>query len=277
MRKDMAKVLVERPRLIDSTEHRGRKLPAELLPKALGMRRSVREAGGFKQLNENLAPLRRYLERQVGRPWNKVFSDIAANLKSTSTVQQHVRDHIKDFVQLHPRADARVWSGSERRWFQPLYVDPRDGVLKRTDRLDWYKALAKPRPAAAIERVAVSDHREFRRLDGLWFEITLATLPSPEYRTVLRPAAPSPSGQAREAAVRQLVTPAVVDAVSGKAVCAGPELDDDRAWKAFRQAHPSRTYALSKRQLSRSELRRHGLTNSVAEAPLERSPRRTAG
>ena len=85
MRKDMAKVLVERPRLIDSTEHRGRKLPDELLPKSLGVRRAVREAGGYKQLNENLAPLRRYLERQVGRPWNKVFSDIAANLKSTST------------------------------------------------------------------------------------------------------------------------------------------------------------------------------------------------
>ncbi len=276
MRKDMAKVLVERPRLIDSTEHRGRKLPIELLPKAIGVRRGVREAGGFKQLNENLAPLRRYLERQVGRPWNKVFSEIAANLKSTSTVQQHVRDHIKDFVQLHPRADARVWAGSDRRWFQPLYVDPRDGLLKRTDKLDWYKALAKPKPVAAVERVAVSDLIELRRLEGLWFEVALATLPAPEYRTVLRPATPSPSGQAREAAVRQLVTPTVVDAVSGKAVCAGPELDEERAWKAFRQAHPSRTYAVSKRQLSRSELRRHGLTNLTVEASPE-AHRRSAG
>jgi hypothetical protein len=265
MRKDMAKVLVERPRLIDSTEHRGRKLPDELLPKSLGVRRAVREAGGFKQLNENLAPLRRYLERQVGRPWNKVFSDIAANLKSTSTVQQHVRDHINDFVQLHPHADARVWAGSERRWFQALYVDPRDGILKRTDRLDWYKALAKPKAAAPVDRISVSADRELRRLDGLWFEVTLAPLPSPEYRTVLRPAAPSPAGKPREAAYRQLVTPAVVDAVSGKAVCAGPELDEERAWKAFREAHPSRTYAVSKRQLSRAEMRRHCLTNSAED------------
>lgn len=265
MRKDMAKVLVERPRLIDSTEHRGRQLPPDLLPKAIGLRRGVREAGGFKQLNENLAPLRRYLERQVGRPWNKVFSDIAANLKSTSTVQQHVRDHIKDFVQLHPRADARVWAGSERRWFQPLYVDPRDGLLKRTDKLDWHRVLAKPKPSPTVDRVVITEARELRRLNGLWFEVVLAPLPAPEYRTVLRPAAASPSGKPREAAFRQLVTPAVVDAVSGKAVCAGPELDEAPAWKAYRQAQPSRSYAVSKRQLSRSELRRYGLANAVAE------------
>ncbi len=84
MRKDMAKVLVERPRLIDSTEHRGRKLPAELLPKALGMRRSVREAGGFKQLNENLAPLRRYRAHlkvcaQKGAKKNTSRTDMSAH------------------------------------------------------------------------------------------------------------------------------------------------------------------------------------------------------
>lgn len=73
MRKDMAKVLVERPRLIDSTEHRGRKLPDDLLPKSIGVRRGVREAGGFKQLNENLAPLRRYLEGQVAGPGTRCF------------------------------------------------------------------------------------------------------------------------------------------------------------------------------------------------------------
>jgi hypothetical protein len=206
--------------------------------------------------------LRRYLERQVGRPWNKVFSEIAANLKSTSTVQQHVRDHIKDFVQLHPRADARVWAGSARRWFHPLYVDPRDGILKRTDRLDWCKALGKPPPAKPIERVALSENRELRRLQGLWFEVALAPLPAPDCRTVLRPAAPAPSGKAREVAVRQLVTPAVVGAVTGQAVCTGPELDEPRAWAAYRRDHPSRTYAVSKRQLSRAELRRHGLSNS---------------
>ena len=163
MRKDMAKVLVERPRLIDSAARRRRIVPDDLLPKSIGLRRDVREAGGFKPLNENLAPLRRYLERQVGRPWNNVFSEIAANLKSSSTVQQHVRDHIKDFVQLHPMDEARLWRGIELRWRQRLYVDPRDGLLKRTDRLIWARPrINRPVPPAPVDRVSLTEDRELQ-------------------------------------------------------------------------------------------------------------------
>jgi hypothetical protein len=261
MRKDMAKVLVERPRRIDSAARRGRSLPDELLRKSIGMRRGVHEAGGFKPLNENLAPLRRYLERQVGRPWNKVFSEIATNLKASSTVQQHVRDHIKDFVQLHPMAAARLWRGIGLRWYQGLYVDPRDGLLKRTDRLAWAEArVNRPAPPAPVDRVSLIEDRELRRLQGLWFEVRLAPLPKPEYRTVTRPAR---GARDQEITVRQLVTPAVRDIVSGLAICGGPEIDEPRGWAEFRRAHPSRTYAVSKRQLSRMELRRHGLANTA--------------
>jgi len=264
MRKDMAKVLVERPRRIDSAARLGRSLPDELLPKSIGMRRGVHEAGGFKPLNENLAPLRRYLERQVGRPWNKVFSEIAANLKASSTVQQHVRDHIKDFVQLHPMAAARLWRGIGLRWYQGLYVDPRDGLLKRTDQLVRARArIDRPVPTAPIDRVGLTEDRELRRLKGLWFEVRLARLPKPEYCTVTRPVRGAGStARAREITDRQLVTPAVRDIVTGLAVCAGPEIDEPRGWAEHRRAHPSRTYAVSKRQLSRVELRRHGLANA---------------
>jgi hypothetical protein len=260
MRKDMAKVLVERPRRIDSAARRGRSLPDELLPKSIGMRRGVHEAGGFKPLNENLAPLRRYLERQVGRPWNKVFSEIAANLKSSSTVQQHVLDHIKDFVQLHPMAAARLWPGIGLRWYQGLYVDPRDGLLKRMERLAWARArVNRPAPLAPVDRVSLTEDCELRRLRGLWFAVRLAPLPKPEYRTVTRPAR---GARDQAITVRQLVTPAVRDIVTGLAVCAGPEIDEPRGWAEHRRAHPSRTYAVSKRQLSRVELRRHGLANA---------------
>jgi hypothetical protein len=137
MREDMARVIVERPRIIDSFARKGRAPPLEEYPKQLGMRRSQRERGGFKTLNENLAPLRRFLERQVGRPWDKVFAEIAARLRADSTVQQHVRDHLKDFVAIKPRRgiSTRYRKGDDALWHQPLYVDRRDGILKRTDRL----------------------------------------------------------------------------------------------------------------------------------------------
>jgi len=58
MRKDMAKVIVTRPRIVDSVRRRGRARPDDLLPKGVGLRRDAMEHGGFKMLNENLAPHR---------------------------------------------------------------------------------------------------------------------------------------------------------------------------------------------------------------------------
>jgi hypothetical protein len=110
MREDMAKVIVTRPRVLDSMVRKGRNVPDEHLPKAIGLRRHAHERGGYKMLNETLAPLRRYLERQVGRPWDKVYSEIAQRLRPSSTVQQHVRDHVGDFVNLH-RAPAVATAG----------------------------------------------------------------------------------------------------------------------------------------------------------------------
>src|SRR5437667_1245617 len=129
MRDDMAQVIVERPRVPDGGTRKGRARPLEDLPSHQGMRRPHRLAGNWKQLNENLSPLRRYLEKQVGRPWNKVYSEIAARLRVTSTVQQHVRDHLRDFVALHPHLPT-----SGQLWHPPLYVDCSDGILKRARR-----------------------------------------------------------------------------------------------------------------------------------------------
>src|SRR5829696_5793202 len=103
MRDDMFEVIIERPRWGSRMPYRrrARRIDAKAslardsdsLPSYFGMRRWAL-LGQSKSLNENLAPLRRYLEGQVNRPWNKVWSEISANLAATSTVQQHVRDHV---------------------------------------------------------------------------------------------------------------------------------------------------------------------------------------
>lgn len=103
MRDDMARVIVERPRTGGDRGRKGRAVSLKDLPKSQGMKRRHVLSGDWKMLNENLAPLRRYLERQVGRPWNKVFPEIARHLRVDNTVQQHVRDHLKDFVAITPR------------------------------------------------------------------------------------------------------------------------------------------------------------------------------
>src|SRR5271168_836260 len=103
MREDMSRVIVERPRLGGGRSRKGRAVPLEDLPKQEGIRRKHVLSGEEKMLNENLAPLRRYLERQVGRPWEKVYSEVALHLRADSAVHQHVRDHLADFVAIKPR------------------------------------------------------------------------------------------------------------------------------------------------------------------------------
>jgi hypothetical protein len=233
MREDMFHVIVERPRLGGGRTRKGRARPWEDLPKQEGMQRPHMRSGDWKSLNENLAPLRRYLERQVGRPWNKVYSEISRHLRADNPVQQDVRDHLSDFVAIKPRRRAGALyidgSGKERRdrlWYQPLYVDPKDGLLKRTDRLPEAKALRsarrrKPQPA---DRIALAPDRELRRIDGLWYEIALAPLPEPEYRAVRETRQVALNRYSRnartieiEVTARRLVTPSVQDVVSGEA------------------------------------------------------------
>lgn len=55
-----------------------------------------------KWLSENLAPLRRFLRRRVGQPWNEVHSEICAQIGLHSAVQKHVLDHLRHYVELHP-------------------------------------------------------------------------------------------------------------------------------------------------------------------------------
>jgi hypothetical protein len=67
MRDDMARVIVERPRIPAFNSRKGRRPPLEDLPTREGMRRSHALRGDRRELNENLTPLRRYLENQGSR------------------------------------------------------------------------------------------------------------------------------------------------------------------------------------------------------------------
>ena len=146
MREDMFKVIVERPR-------HGRKHAAKSKARydkltgrkhVTGRRQVLEHSGYTKSLNENLAPLKRYLHKQVGRPWDKVYSEICRSLDTGSTVKQHVRDHLGDFILVKVTVDrdggfmaANHWGRplAPEQWWVDLYVDPRDGLIKRTDKL----------------------------------------------------------------------------------------------------------------------------------------------
>lgn len=237
MRKDMAKVIVERPRerASDAPPRNDRRVPLDDLPTHESMRRRFRKLER-KELNENLKPLLRYLFRQVGRPWDKVYSEICRFLKPTSTVQQHVRDHIGDFVATHPcrgkSEDPRP--SVDGMWRQPLYVHPRDGLLKRTVDLPERKRRRFIRRSAGQsprrERIPIGNNRELRRINGIWYELTFAPLPEPEYEQVsvrkrnVRGKWLADVNFAHEVTItkQRLISPRVFDIVEKRFITVGP-------------------------------------------------------
>jgi len=187
MREDMFKVIVERPRRGSriKARYRSRLAGEDDLPMKIGMKRHTAVTRlGWKNLNENLNPLERYLGRQVGRKWDDVYSEICATLDPNHTVKQHVRDHLVDLV-------ARIVVGRDGEWLcapdrhgnstappwrQGYYVDPDDGRLKESAKL-WKVRGIDPNPWRRREpppdpNVRVLDEmRELRCIDGNWYEI----------------------------------------------------------------------------------------------------------
>ncbi len=141
MRADMFKVIVERPRWGASHAASPKvKRTKDYNIKQIGLKRHAFESTRYtKSLNENLAPLVRFLRSRVGQSWNDVFSEICCHLDTGSTMKMHVRQHIEDFV-LTRISIGRYgeWLfegevlGSEGRWFRrrKFFVDPQDGVLR---------------------------------------------------------------------------------------------------------------------------------------------------
>ena len=145
----MFKVIVERPRPRPWKGKRRLPRPDESSPKW----QPVSRGRGTKGLNENLAPLARWLRRQVGRPWDKVYSELSAGVSVRSAVQHHVRQHLPDLVVLHPEEIDGVlhqlgtWRAPQPlgRWKEQLYVCPRTRLLRLQPKLP----KAKP-PAQSV-------------------------------------------------------------------------------------------------------------------------------
>ncbi|WP_394824856.1 hypothetical protein [Pendulispora albinea] len=191
MRSDMSKVIVERPRW---TPHRstGSAYPRRHIARQWGhdwesapRNEAMGRVYGGKCLSENLQPLIRFLQKNVGRPWDKVHSEIAQWIACTNTVQKHVLDHLRRIVNEHVEysGDAVMclsYAGPQRLFsygmHMQFYVCPRTRLLR----------LAPPRePCAAYaakkaidpNRHILSRERELRRIHGVWYEITLREIP----------------------------------------------------------------------------------------------------
>jgi hypothetical protein len=189
----MAKVIVERPRhgggfkyprgSVRSTD----RLAREDWHRREGIRHPWTLRGMNKGLNENLAPLRRFLRSHVGRPWDKVFAEICQRINRNSAVQLHIWQHLSDFVCTNPY---EVAGEVGRRWYtrlrQDFYVDPRTGLLRRSPRLtkrQWGRMPGREFPPQPLPNpvVPINENRCYEMIDNVWYELDLRKPPASGY------------------------------------------------------------------------------------------------
>ena len=245
MREDMSKVIVERPRGGGGVQGDGRRWRnSRERGSHLGMTQGYRYP---KHLNENLAPLKRWLHKQVHRPWDKVYAELCSGIDRRSTVQAHIFEHIDDFVERKAvLRDGQVWVRS--RWWNhgncvplrdaayvELFVHPVTGILLPNRlRLKTRQHAAEQHRAQAVNRVVIDDFTEWHRVDGCWFEVRLAAF--------------APSGAADNDKRFDVMRGCLVTRHGVCHVMAGMSHRPVTYARAF-------VYAVGKRQLNRREVR----------------------
>jgi hypothetical protein len=180
MRADMAKVIVERPRIgsrLPSRKKGYRKLAQKVGLENLPRREPMlgRWRGRERELNEHLGPMRRFLRSRVGRPWNKVHAELCSHVSFDNAVQKHVLTHVFDYV--HRRVeieDGRILvADGWRRGFplrqDEMYVCPRSGLLR---------IVGPPKQRATPRRIQRGPCVQLHRREGIWWEVRLRQRPA---------------------------------------------------------------------------------------------------
>jgi hypothetical protein len=208
----MAKVVTERPRHGHGAPSKkwGRRLRKNEYdaddhgPTRAPIARRRQYSGRSKHFSDLIGPLRRYLFKQVGRPWNDVWSDITGTLDNRSLSGQHIFDHIRWEVAERTTlaADGCVyavrWSIAKR--VEGLYVHPVTGLLCHAPTArprDGHAAFMRAQAALRAFGIEVTTHADSQRyrVDGLrvwerrdcgWFIHTYRVTPGPLVRVVTR-------------------------------------------------------------------------------------------
>lgn len=129
---------------------------------------------------ENLAPLRRYLEAQVGRPWDLVYAEIRAACRPRTAVGMHIYQHLYHFIAVEVREEGgRLYQvdeavyGWRRLYPGSLYVDSRDGIVKRFG----HRRSRKRHTSPVANRQRLDHARSLEHLHGSWYLVEWDPIP----------------------------------------------------------------------------------------------------
>jgi hypothetical protein len=141
--------------------------------------------GERKSFNENLAPLRRFLQSNVGRPWDKVYAEICKHIDRGNVVQKHILTHLFQYVitrvVMIDGQPCRTESYAGRRYGEPIrtshdryqwYVCPKSGLLRKSKYIPRRRKSGTP-----PRRVVLNKSQMCLHLGGQWELVTVAPWP----------------------------------------------------------------------------------------------------
>jgi hypothetical protein len=160
----------------------------EDLPQREGIRKPYRRQQIAKDFGENLSPLFRWLDKQVGRPWDKVYSELCTTFDMRKTINQHILQHVNGYVERDTLMEgSRVvtrWRDNSLHDVYGLYVHPVTGLLRKAKKRGpsaRQKEAASQREALQVRR-QVGPSRWLVKYEGHWYFVELADIPKREKR-----------------------------------------------------------------------------------------------
>jgi hypothetical protein len=192
MRQDLNKILTENARVGHERSYREqrRKTKYEIRDEdgnPFGGRESMKKRystyGDRKEFNENLSPLKRMIEKNVGRKWDDFYSEFCQNFDKRKVVNDHILLHLFQYVKINTKkVDGEIfiydnysgWRDLEYASYVLWYVDPETDILMTNDRR--VSNAARRRKYAEIEksknkeaRILIDENTELNKVDGIWY------------------------------------------------------------------------------------------------------------
>jgi hypothetical protein len=179
MRADMHKVVVERERGRSTWKNRkwGKRLPFvpdaeyEDQPKFVSSGRRRQYGSDCKWFTDVLEPLEGFLRSNLGRPWDKVYSELRQGLDVRKVTGQHIFDHLKSMVETDCwiGADRKIYSWGWRRGAEGFYVHPKSGLLCFVSRQSARERKKERLLRQEIDEVKLDRCHGYKLIEGQWY------------------------------------------------------------------------------------------------------------
>ena len=194
MREDMHKVVVERGRHGSDRKSRkwGQRLPVipeadyDDQPKFASSARRRQYGYSHKWFSDVLGPLRRLLCSNLGRPWDKVFSELRQGLDVRKVTGRHIFDHLESMVETH------CWIGEDCRTYtvrwgrehevEGFYVNPKTGLLCFRERPSARQRKKAQLLKWEIDEVRIDDTHSFKLIEKQWYFVNYEIIQVKRYQ-----------------------------------------------------------------------------------------------